>query len=295
MDFKNDFLTNILTENRLKDADASNASYMHFFTDQGRFGGPCYYALDNVRPIENNSYVWTPPCNTSLDYNKEKALIDFYNERAYFDVSSPWSPIINAMAEEMFEGYNTVEERVELVSKVGFVVGPKLFERFDKVTLCAFFVFWRRAFEFNGVRKSLKIFLEADETKDYPLMWNVFAAHHIFSKPNGRINTIRWENWHNNFDTVKYSSTPFAFLTKQVTEVNDPGKSWVAHQATSFMSGNSDKVFPNLLSAGEKKNLPKKFVFPETVDHSGFESKTLIASAVEYNQKVYETNVERFV
>jgi hypothetical protein len=126
-------------------------------------------------------------------------------------------------------------------------------------------------------------------------MWNVFAAHHIFSKTKDKLIEVRWENWHNNFDTRKYPSTPFAFITKFVQPVADPKEAWVNNFKTSFMSGNSDRLFPGLLTTKDKEGLPKKFNDPPVEDHSGYESKKLITSAIEYNQKVYEDNVRRFV
>lgn len=295
MDFKNDFLTNSVGKRLDSLIGNENGGSMFFWTETGRLGGPCYYALDQVYPTSDHAYVWTPPCLTKNVYNQDNNLIDFYNEIVYFDPTSPWAPIILAMEEEMFEGYRTLNEKVELVNKIGFVVGPKLFKQFSKVALCSFFVFWRRAFEFNGVRQSLENFLESPYTKNYPLLWNVFAAHHIFSKPGGKLTEVRWENWHNNFDTRKYPSTPISFITKFVCPVDDWKHSWANNSKTSFMSGNSDRLFPNLLTDKEKEGLPKKFDDPPTEDHSGYESKKLITSAIEYNQKVYEDNVRSFI
>jgi hypothetical protein len=283
--FKNEFLNNTVGKTKFTRV---NFAEMHFVDSGNRTGGACYYSLDHVKP-NDDTWVWTPPCKTKDPHNNDIGLVSWYNRHAYFDPKSPWSPIIDAMAKEMFEGYPTTDERLELVNEIGFVVGPKVMKQFTKVTLCSFLTFWRRAFEFNGVRYAFKAFLEDPKTKYLPLQWNVFAAHHILANKSGQMSEERWENWHNNFNPKKYPKTAVAFLTKQVSHAPE-GFSWFDKFEGTFMSGKSDALFGTVAVKG-----PTKFETPALWDHSGYNPKRLIENVSDYNLEVFNKNVQPYI
>jgi hypothetical protein len=256
---------------------------MYYFDNTVRAGGPCYATLDYIRP-SRDTFLWFHPCRTKDNVDKHKV---FYNLHAFFHPTSPWLPIVEAMDEEMFQGYNTIEEKAQLVADIGWVFGPKLLSQFSKVTLGSFSVFTRRSFEFPDVRNAFVTFMNDERTKDLPVAWNVFCSHHVWDE-HGTIKA-QWENWHDNFNVRKYPKTIPAYLSTRVQR--DTVGSWENNPAGSFMSGNSDRLFPVLY----KGDGPYKLLDPNTVDYSGFEPVVLIKDICDYNLTIFNQYVRPYV
>jgi hypothetical protein len=100
----------------------------------------------------------------------------------------------------------------------------------------------------------------------------------------------KWENWHDNFNTTKYPQTLVAYLKVKVQP--DSVKSWTNNPQGSFMSGNSDRLFPEMFKG---QPAPDFFVIPRTVDYSGFEPVVLLKDICDYNLKVFNNHVRPYV
>ena len=140
----------------------------------------CYSSFDGVGRFFENIPFWFYPCNSGLNSNVSITDRAEYAFHAITHPESPWQPFLDAMPEQ-FEGYNTPEDKAELIARVGLVFGPTAWETLNKVEVGCFAVFHRVAYEHGGVRESLKRFLADERTAKLPLRWNVFAASHLRS------------------------------------------------------------------------------------------------------------------
>lgn len=266
IELRNEFLTNIVAQSakewtRLDTKMPVVMSEAFFYGNlKGdvipRFGGgPCYGELDGKTNVFKDAFVWFPPNKSTLDYRhnnpKTKGVLEArqrYSEVAFFRDDSPWRNVIAEFGKEMFEGYDTVEDKAKLVAQWGWFVGPNAFNTLSKVHLGAFAVFTRRQNTYMGVRRSLEYFLDNKLTRDLPVQWNIFAAHHIFTQPDGlNLREQSWNNGHNPFYPNMYPLTAAGFVT-QTVDIGKPSGSWVATKGVgSWQRHNSDRVFPELL------------------------------------------------
>lgn len=269
-ELRNNFLKDALT----KSAFAGRGEYPfvpadHYFrhigNDDGTFtvgGGPCYGQLD-VRDYSWDNWgkavVYLPPNRVdtyaqtrnfpSKGVIEARKLYSLYN---FFHPDSPWSEVISTCFPEMFEGYDTPEDRAELVAKFGWFVGPTAFKNLTKTQLGAFMVYTRRQNEFLYVRETFAHLLEHKDTKDMPLAWLMFFAHHHMMNPSSKVLYQSHTSYsHNCFYPDMFPLTALAFTTQKVIPVGEGHKStWRAVGGRgSWQSHNCDMMWTEMLKA----------------------------------------------
>lgn len=246
-EIRNEFLDKLIKKSRWDFDKCGTDGYgFRFGPDLGFTHHACYSSFDQVGRVMDSLPFWFYPCAVNDKRNKSIEDREFYALNAIAHPDSPWKPWLDAMPEQ-FEGYDTPEDKAALIARVGLIFGPTAWKTLNKTEVGCFAVFHRVAYENEGVRNSLKLFLSDERTKDLPLRWNVFAASHI--RTVGGDPAEAWGNWHNNFNPSGLPRSAPCYIKTEYTP--NPQKAFV-HGGNgterSFMSGNSDSLFlaPNV-------------------------------------------------
>jgi len=233
----------------------------------------CYSSFDNVGTVEHNLPFWFHPCGGGKKWNVSITDREVYAFNAITHPDSPWQPWLDAMPEQ-FEGYNTPEAKAALIARVGLIFGKTAWDTLNKPAVGCFAVFHRVAYEHDGVRNSLRLFLQDERTKALPLRWNVFAAHHIRSEnKNGDSPTEAWSNWHNSFNPLSLPTSAHCYIKARYNPLLY--RSFAKGGTATFMSGNSDRLFidpaikgPPTLAAEDADRYDNDFNEKEAFEHA---------------------------
>lgn len=243
-EIKNDFMEKLIKKSRWDFDKCGSDGYGFRFGPALSFTHhACYSAFDQAGGNEANLPFWFYPSAITEERNQSITDREFYALNAITHPDSPWKPWLDAMPEQ-FEGYDTPEDKAALIARVGLIFGPTAWKTLNKAEVGCFAVFHRVAYEHDGVRNSLKLFLSDERTKDLPLRWNVFAASHIRSYGELGGAEEAWGNWHNNFNAQGLPRSAPCYI--KTTYTPNPQKSFVHGGngiARSFMGGNSDAMF----------------------------------------------------
>jgi len=290
IDVRNKFVEKLLNKFKKDSNDAPvGCAGLGFRTgfDLDSHGTGCYAGFDYACD-KGMLPFWFLPGYIGHGHNKDLAEREFYTYHAVTHPDSPWQPWLDAMPEQL-EGYDTPEDRAKLIAYMGIVYGETAFKTLSLPEMGCFAVFNRRAYEFNGARQSLRMFLEAPETKDLPLRWNVFAANHILSI-GGKLHTESWGGGHNNFSASVYPNTAVCYLKAGYTP--DPKKSLASGKSPkTFMGGSSDKLFLGVTKKGPDSWQPRE------QDRYGndFAEKNTFKNPVLLNKWYWDNKVKPYV
>lgn len=280
------------------------------------FCGPCYGQMDTEggwwSPDWDRAVAYLPPnradsCAQARNYPDTPRVLDarrHYSLYNFFHTDSPWSEVVGSCFPEMFEGYDTPEERADLVAKIGWVVGPTAFATLTKTQLGAFMVYSRRQNEFVCVRETFKHVLEHERTRDLPLAWNMFFAHHHMMSPKtGKLNTSVTSYSHNCFYPDVYPLTALAFVTQKVIPVGE--KETTTWRATggrgTWQQHNCDRMWQEILHQDPKYAKVRYEPTPDykPMNNSWFRmnpnSPKFNNDIIHQNVSLFEEKVARFV
>lgn len=215
-----------------------------------------------------------------------------YVHNVFFNPESLWFPIVEQF-KDMFDGYETDDQKAELVARYGFVVGPQAGANLTMEKIGALMVFHRVQYEFTGTRETF--FTLNKDLPDYPLNWRIAAASHIRSGEAGAACIPCGEyGGHHVFNHHMYPSTFVCVIKNKIKA--DIGKGMTkGYGPHTWMDGNADRLFIDAKIKGCPSYEPFEPRMYAGLDQWGDPKYSKAFSPTEIALNSWKVNVEPYV
>lgn len=190
----------------------------HFYANS--FGGApsghgsCYGQIPSWR---TEDWIYFPPA-----YNAEYGTMDlriWYAKQVYFHPESPWKDVIGFL-HEMFEGYETDDEKAELIARYGFIVTLKARQSMPMSHWGAFLIFWRKAHEMPLIRETFKYMMETNPHSDRPYRWNLIMSTFTTRSSDGRVaHNPDWSGGHHMLQPSTHHLGILGFMKNELMDL----------------------------------------------------------------------------
>ena len=230
----------------------------HYLKDRMAGISVCYANLQHDTEFKSNQHdwFWMPPSWLEKGHNDDVQANIRYVRQTIFHEDSPWKPITDLFTAQ-FEGYETLDEKAELVGTWGWVFDKKGVT--DNLTLDkigALLIFWRQAYEFGFVRKTLE-----HVTKKFPEIahgWAVVFTSMYQMDAKGKV-TVPSNSNHQAFQNHENGCA--VWYCKGSVKA-DPGMGWTKGCGPSTWRGATSSIFYT------KCKIPDDIFVPSHLKHS---------------------------
>jgi hypothetical protein len=152
----------------------------------------------------------------------------WYAKQVYFHPESPWKDFLPHL-HEMFEGYETDDEKAELIARYGFILTPKAFAQLPMSHWGAFLIFWRKAHEVARVRETYKYLTGTKPHSDRPYRWNLIISTFMAMKDDGSIlYNPDWSGGHHMLQPSTHHKGILGFMKNELRDIKGY-PSWEGH------------------------------------------------------------------
>jgi hypothetical protein len=211
----------------------------HYLRNKRAGVSVCYANLQYCSDFKSadHDWFWMPPSWLEKAHNDDVEANIRYVRQTIFHENSPWKPITDLFTAQ-FEGYDTLDDKAELVGTWGWVFDKKGVT--DNLTLDkigSLLIFWRQAYEFKWVRETLE-----HVTKNFPEISHNWAV--IFTSMHQR-NTKgkRCTPENSNHQAFQDHENGCAVWYCKGSVKTDPGMGWTKGGGPDTWRGKTSNIF----------------------------------------------------